>query len=226
MTKRLFLDFGTAYCKAATCKTGAVPVPLAIGEAVRQGRGDRHMIRTALFVAQSRRVYFGEAAVDAAAREGHLPYGGIKDALTKAESRTELDEFLGAEDNRTSEQLTVRDATTLFLAFFTQAALQAHGRPKRKVRRSIGMPVFEKHKQSWVSDELAEGLAHAHVLAQCFGDNLFRSIDLGDALRVLHEARNTARPEVVADPPTVAEPIASWLDICCTSSRTVAAALA
>ena len=106
-------------------------------------------------------------------------------------------------------QLTVRDATTLFLAFFTQAALQVDDGPDRKVRRSIGMPVFEMHKQSWVSDELAEGLAHAHVLAQQFGDDLFRSIDLRDALRVLRDARNAEPSEVVVRPPTVPEPIAA-----------------
>ena len=69
MPKRLFLDFGTAYCKAATCEPGAPPVALAIGEAVHQDSSDRHMIPTALFVAQSGRVCFGEAAVRAAGRE-------------------------------------------------------------------------------------------------------------------------------------------------------------
>lgn len=209
MPKCLFLDFGTAYCKAATGRRGEPPVALAIGDAVSQGRGDRHMIRTALFVSQSGRVCFGEAAVDAAASEDRLPYDRIKDVLTVAESRSELDEPLCPDDNHTSEHITTRDATTLFLAFFTRAALQAHGGPKRKVRRSIAMPVFEKGKQGWVSEELAEGLAHAHVLAQRFGNDLFRSIDLGDALRALHESRNARPPQVVADPPTVAEPIAA-----------------
>ena len=208
MPTRLFLDFGTAYCKAATCKRGEPPVPLPIGEAAGQGRGDRHMIRTALFVSQSGSVYFGEAAVDAAASEGRLPYDEIKDVLTRAESRSELYEALHAEHNPTGEHLTTRDATTLFLAFFTQAALQAHGRCQ-ELRRSIAMPVFKKDKQSWVTEELAEGLAYANVIARRFGDNLFRSIDLADALRVLRVAKQAERPQVVADPPTVAEPIAA-----------------
>ena len=205
---RLFLDFGTAYCKAATCKRGEPPVALPIGEAVRQGRGDRHMVRTALFVSQSGSVYFGEAAVDAAGSEGRRPYDEIKDILTGADSRSKLDEILCAEDNPTGEHLTKRDATTLFLAFFTQAALQAHGR-HQEMRRSIAMPVFKKDKQSWVTKELAEGLANANMIALHFGNHLFRSISLGDALRVLREAKNAKRPQVVADPPTVAEPIAA-----------------
>ncbi len=208
MPTRLFLDFGTAYCKAATCKRGEPPVPLPIGEAVRQGRGDRHMIRTALFVSQSGSVYFGEAAVDAAASEGRLPYDEIKDVLTRAESRSELYEALRTEDNPTGEHLTTRDATTLFLAFFTQAALQGHDR-HQELRRSIAVPVFKKNKQSWMTEELAEGLANADVIARHFGDNLFRSIDLADALRVLRAAKRAGRPQVVADPPTVAEPIAA-----------------
>ena len=208
MHTRLFLDFGTAYCKAATCKQGEPPVPLPIGEAVRQGRGDRHMIRTALFVSQSGSVYFGEAAVDAARSEGRLPYDEIKDVLTRAESRSELDEALHTEDNPTGEHLTTRDATTLFLAFFTRAALQGHDL-RQELRRSIAVPVFKKDKQRWVTEELAEGLANANVIAQHFGDNLFRSIDLADALRVLRTANRVGRAQVVADPPTVAEPIAA-----------------
>ena len=208
MPTRLFLDFGTAYCKAATCKRGEPPVALPIGEAVRQGRGDRHMLRTALFVSRSGSVYFGEAAVDAAASEERLPYDELKDILTGADSRGELDEVLRPKDNPTGEHLTKRDATTLFLAFFTQAALQAHGRDQ-EVRRSIAMPVFKKDKQSWVTEELAEGLANADVIARHFGNQLFRSIGLGDALRVLGEAKSARRPQVVADPPTVAEPVAA-----------------
>lgn len=206
MPTRLFLDFGTAYCKAATCKRGEPPVPLAIGDAVRQGRmGDPHMIRTALFISQSGKVYFGEAAVDRAAAEERQPYDAIKDVLTDADQRSELDDALP--DNPTEVPLTKRHAFTIFLAFFTQAALQARGGPKREVRRSIAMPVFEKEKQQWVSKELAKGLARAHVLAGHFGDDLFGSVDLGEAVRVLSEAN---RPQVVADPPTVAEPVAAF----------------
>ena len=207
MPTRLFLDFGTAYCKAATCKRGKPPAPLAIGKAVRQGRGDRHMIRTALFVSQSGSVYFGEAAVDTADSEERLPYDDIKDVLTGAKHRNELDETLPDTDNPTSVRLTKRHAITLFLAFFTQAALRARRAGKKKVRRSIAMPVFEKDKHQWVSKELTKGLEHAHVLARHFGDNLFKSVDLAEAVGVLEA--NTERPQVVANPPTVAEPVAA-----------------
>lgn len=203
---RLFLDFGTAYCKAATCKPGEPPVPLAIGEAVRQGRGDRHMTRTALFIARSGVIYFGEAAVDVAAEEERLPYDAIKDVLTNSKRRSDLDEPLPPSDNPTSVPLNKRHAITLFLAFLTQAALQALGDPTSVVRRSIAMPVFEEDKQRWVSDELTDCLAHAHALARHFGNGLFRSIDLSKAAQALEDGR---RPQVVADPPTVAEPIAA-----------------
>ena len=207
MPTRLFLDFGTAYCKAATCKRGRPPAPLAIGEAVRQGRGDRHMIRTALFISQSGSVYFGEAAVDTAAGEERLPYDDIKDVLTGAKHRRELDETLPDTDNPTCVRLTKRHAITLFLAFFTQAALQASGGTNREVRRSIAMPVFEKDKRQWVSEELTKSLEHAHVLARKFGNRLFKSVDLAEAVQVL-EAK-TKRPQVIADPATVPEPIAA-----------------
>ena len=203
MPTRLFLDFGTAYCKAATCRSGEPPVALAIGDAVQQGRGDRHMIRTALFVSQSGRAYFGEAAVDTAAGERRQPYDAIKDVLTNAAHPGELDEILP--DNPTGLPLTKRHAVTLFLAFFVQAALQAHG-VAEKVRPSIAMPVFEKHKQQWASDELARRLADACVLARHFRGEMFRSIDLREAVRVLGEAK---RPQLVMDPATVAEPIAA-----------------
>ena len=204
MPTHLFLDFGTAYCKAATCKPGEPPVPLAIGEAVRQGRGDRHMIRTALFIARSGRIYFGEAAVDTAAKEDRLPYDDIKDVLTSAKRRTDLDEALP--DNPTAVRITKRDAITLFLAFFTQAALRARGGPRTKVRRSIAMPVFGKEKQKWVSKELTNALVQAHALARHFGDSVFDSVDLEEGIRVL--AKRSDRG-VVADPPTVTEPIAA-----------------
>lgn len=207
MPTRLFLDFGTAYCKAATCKPGEPPVPLAIGEAVRQGRGDRHMIRTALFIARSGRIYFGEAAVDTAANEDRLPYDNIKDVLTSAKRRSDIDDTIPDPDNPTGVRLTKRDAITLFLAFFTRAALRAHGGSETKVRRSIAMPVFGKDKQRWVSKELTKRLEQAHVLARHFGDRIFESIDLEEAVRVLFA--NRERPQVVANPPTVAEPIAA-----------------
>jgi len=207
MPAQLFLDFGTAYCKAATCKRGEPPVPLAIGEAVRRdGRGDPHMIRTALFISQSGRVYFGEAAVDKAASEGRPPYDAIKDALTNANHRRELDDTL-LTPQPSVQHFTKRHAITLFLAFFTQAALRACGGP-RTVRRSVAMPVFGKDKHQWASEELTKGLAHAHVLALHFGDDLFNSIDLRDAIRVLGQGQDD-ETQVVADPPTVAEPIAA-----------------
>ena len=203
MPTHLFLDFGTAYCKAATCKRDEPPVPLAIGRAAGQRAGDPHMVRTTLFISQSGKVYFGEAAIDVSAAEERAPYDAIKDVLTNAKHRHELDETLP--DNPTKAPFSKRHAITLFLAYFTQAALRAH-RGSNEVRRSIAMPVFEKEKQRWASEELKESLARAHVLAQHFGDDLFGSIDSREAVRALDEA---GQPQVVADPPTVAEPIAA-----------------
>ena len=168
------------------------------------------MIRTALFISQSGRVYFGEAALDTAGREERLAYDAIKDVLTAAQHRSELDETIEATiHNPASVPLTKRNAITLFLAFFTRAALRASKGTKKEIRRSIAMPVFEKNKQQWVSEELAESLAQAHVLAGHFGDGIFESIDLREAIQVLQNEDKGARQQLIADPPTVAEPIAA-----------------
>lgn len=197
MPTLLFLDFGTAYSKAATCKSGEPPVALAIGNAVQQRVGDPHMIRTALFISRSGEVCFGEAAIDTAAAEERQPYDAIKDVLTNAKHRSELDEMLP--DNPTGQPLSKRQAITLFLAFFVRAALRAHEAPE-EVRLSVAMPVFAKDKQRWVSDELTACLTDAYVLAEHFRNTMFRSIDLRETVRVLNQA---GRPQVVADPPTI-----------------------
>ena len=203
MPTLLFLDFGTAYSKAATCKSGEPPVALAIGNAVQQRVGDPHMIRTALFISRSGEVCFGEAAIDTAAAEERQPYDAVKDVLTNAEHRSELDEMVP--DNPAGQPLSKRQAITLFLAFFVRAALRAHEVPE-EVRLSVAMPVFAKDKQRWVSDELTACLADAYVLAEHFRNTMFRSINLREAVRVLNQA---GRPQVVADPPTIVEPIAA-----------------
>ena len=209
MSAHLCLDFGTAYCKAATCTPEHPPVPLAIGKAVKQGRGDPHMIRTALFVSGSGRLFFGEAAVDRAARERRIPFDAIKDVLTSACDVRELDDNLPTEHNPATQPITRRQSIALFLAFFTQAALCARHAPRRKVARSIAVPVFAKGKTEWVSDVLAESLAQAHDLAKHFGDALFKSVELHEAIRVLNESKRRPNWRAVADPPTIAEPVAA-----------------
>ena len=95
----------------------------------------------------------------------------------------------------------------LYLAFFTQAALRAPDGPERNTRRSIAIPVFSPDKTKWVSTFLAESLGHAHVLADHFGNELFESVELADAIHILDaDQRNVP---VAADPATVAEPVAA-----------------
>ena len=208
MPTHLCLDFGTAYCKAASCATGEPPVPLAIGRAVRQGRGDPHMIRTALFISRSGRLFFGEAAVDTAASADREPFDTIKEALIEAEDDRDFDKPIPAEHSPTSPPITKRQAITLFLAFFTRAASRATHTPDGTTR-SVAMPVFEKHKAKWVSEMLQGSLIHAHVLAEHFADDLFESIDLRAAIRLLEELRNRPTSLRSPTPQTVVEPVAA-----------------
>ena len=210
MPTHLCLDFGTAYCKAASCATGEPPVPLAIGQAVGQGRGDPHMIRTALFISRSGRLYFGEAAVDTAASNGREPFDTIKEALIEAEDERDFDEPLPTEHSPVNPPITKRQAITLFLAFFTRAAFHAQRAPDPGATRSVAMPVFAQQKAKLVSEVLQESLIHAHVLAEHFADDLFASIDLRSAIAFLEELRN--RPtslRSVPEPQTVVEPVAA-----------------
>ena len=209
MTAHLCLDFGTAYCKAATCTPGQPPIPLEIGKAVEQGRGDHRMIRTALFVSGSGSLFFGEAAVDRAARDGRIPFDTIKDALTSASDVRKLDDNLPTKYNPATPPISKRQSIVLFLAFFTQAALRARHAPEREVTRSIAIPVFAKGKTEWVSRVLAESLAQAHDLAEHFGNKLFKSVKLREAIRVLNESERPPTWRGVANPPTVAEPVAA-----------------
>ena len=209
MTAHLCLDFGTAYCKAATCTPGQPPIPLEIGKAVEQGRGDHHMIRTALFISGSGSLFFGEAAVDRAACDGRIPFDTIKDALTSASDVRKLDDNLPTKYNPATPPISKRQSIALFLAFFTQAALRARHAPEREVTRSIAIPVFAKDKTEWVSRVLAESLAQAHDLAEHFGNELFKSVKLREAIRVLNESERPPTWRGVADPPTVAEPVAA-----------------
>ena len=167
----LCLDFGTGYCKAASCSAGYPPSPLAIGQAVRQQHGDSYMIRTALHISPSGKLFFGEAAVDTADGEGRLPFDTIKETLTAAENTGELDEPLPEQHNPTEQRVSKRQAVALYLGYLTQAALRVPPSLKRDVLRSIAMPVFAEPKTKWVSTMLAESLRHAQVLADRFGDN-------------------------------------------------------
>lgn len=201
----LCLDFGTGYCKAAVCAPGQVPRPLAIGEAVRH-RGDAHMVRTALCISHRGNVFFGEAAVDTAEGEGRAPFVSLKETFISARNASEIEEPLPAEHNPTAQPVTKRQAITLFLAFLSQAALRGHPGGGRNVVRSIAMPVFAAPKAAWVSKVLADGLGHAQLLADRFGDRLFASVSLADALAALNVGGES---QVTAEPPTVAEPVAA-----------------
>ena len=167
------------------------------------------MIRTALFINSSGRLFFGEAAVDKAARDDRIPFDTIKDALTSARDVRELDDDLPTEHNPATPRINRRQSIALFLAFFTQAALRARHAPEREVTRSIAIPVFAKDKTEWVSRVLAESLAQAHDLAEHYGNKLFKSVKLREAIRVLNESERLPNWRGVANPPTVAEPVAA-----------------
>ena len=168
------------------------------------------MIRTALFVDRSGRLYFGEAAVDTATSVDQEPFDTIKEALIEAGNARDFNDPLPPEHSPVSRPITKRHAITLFLAFFTRAVLRAPRAPESSVPRSIAMPVFPEHKAKFVSEMLQESLTHAHVLAEQFADDLFGSIDLQSAIRLLEELRNRSislRP--IAETTTVVEPVAA-----------------
>ena len=166
------------------------------------------MIRTALFISRSGRVFFGEAAVDSAASADREPFDTIKEALIEAEDARDFDKPIPAEHSPASLPITKRQAITLFLAFFTRATFHASCAPDAGVTRSVAMPVFAKHKTKWVSEMLQESLIHAHVLAEHLADDIFESIDLHPAIRLLEELRS--RPTLRSlEPQTVAEPVAA-----------------
>ena len=126
---------------------------------------------------------------------------------SSARNASEIEEPLPAEHNPTAQPVTKRQAITLFLAFLSQAALRGHPGGSRNVVRSIAMPVFAARKAAWVSKALADSLGHAQLLADRFGDRLFASISLAEALGVLNAGDEI--PRVTAEPPTVAEPVAA-----------------
>ena len=204
MSQHLCLDFGTAYSKAAVCKPGRAPQPLKIGEVVGHDRGDEYWVPTALFIGQDSQLYFGEAAFDKAPPD-RLPFDGLKEILTAGHSDSELDEALPEPNNPTGVVVTKRQALALYFGFFLQSALRASG--DRIVKRSIAIPVFEPAKLAWVDTALANILQGAQILADRFGDELFRGISCAAAIDVLKQnhPRLTPRAERV----TVAEPVAA-----------------
>ena len=200
----LCLDFGTGYCKAAVCSPGRVPQPLAVGRATGH-RGDVHMVRTALCISRRGNTFFGEAAVDTAAGERRTPFDALKETFIFAKDPSDLQEPLPAQHNPTTQPVTKGEAIILFLAFFSQAALRCVG--DREVTRSIAMPVFAAPKAAWVSKALAAALDQAQMLANRFGNHLFASISLAEALAALHAGGKI--PRLTAEPSTVVEPVAA-----------------
>lgn len=150
---------------------------------------------------------FGEAAVDAAGREGELPFDRLKETLTSAALADELDAALPTRNNP-REGVTTHQAVTLYLAFLTQAALRSQQPARRQVARSIAMPVFPGRDAERVATALRASLADAHTLADHFGDDLFDGILLGDAVRALRSKEAGPLP-FLGHPATIAEPVAA-----------------
>ena len=166
------------------------------------------MIRTALYINRSGRLYFGEAAVDAAGID-RTPFDTIKEALIEAQDDRDLDDPLPPEHSPVDPPITKRDAITLFLAFFTRAVVRAPLAPAPTVARSIATPVFPERKAKFVAEVLQESLTHAHALAEHFADDIFESIDLRSAMRLLEELRTRSASSRPAEVATVAEPVAA-----------------
>lgn len=215
---RLCLDFGTAFCKAAVCVRGQAPTPLRIGAAAGEDTANpadanerNYMLETAVAISASARVYFGGRAM--AVTDGNTRVlQAIKDPLTSAGGSQDLDRLLPRQFNPTSLNVSRRDVIVLYLAFLTQAALEAwsaNGRIDRSVVRGLTIPAFEAAKVAWVNAELRSLLAQAEFVGRQFGRRLFEDVPLREALECLVHARQTGvHRDLVADSTT--EPIAAF----------------
>ena len=215
---RLCLDFGTAFCKAAVCAPGRAPKLLRIGDAARQGTGSTdganpgdYMLETAIAISTSARLYFGGRAKGVADANTRV-LQAIKDPLTLADGPRDLDRLLPRQFNPTSMDVSRRDVIVLYLAFLTQAALEAwsaNGRIDRSVVRGVTIPAFEAAKVAWVNAELGSVLAQAEVVGRHFGNRLFTGVPLREALECLVRSRQSAvHRHLIADSTT--EPIAAF----------------
>lgn len=215
---RLCLDFGTAFCKAAVCVRGQTPQPLRIGVAGGEDTGNPaganahdYMLETAIAISASARLYFGRRAMDVTEANTRV-LQAIKDPLTSAGAPQDLDRLVPRQFNPTLVDVSRRDVIVLYLAFLTQAALEAwsaNGRIDRSVVRGVTIPAFEAAKVAWVNAELGSLLAQAEFVGRHFGKRLFKGVPLREAVECLARSRQgEAHRDLIADSTT--EPIAAF----------------
>lgn len=142
MSLNLCLDLGTAYSKAAAwTKNTNYPLPLHIGDAVGHSG---YTVPTAVLITRQGRVHFGQDAFNQG-YSANVVFTDLKRYMTR--QCEPLDTLLvPSKFNPTRIRLTVRQVTSLYMAFLSHAAVQSlrseGHRVSEVVERTLTMPVF------------------------------------------------------------------------------------
>ncbi len=235
---RLCIDFGTAMSKAwAAYRTIDETVPLNLSIAV--GDGDKFPVPSAIFISDSGKVFFGEAAERQHRQElnaGRRRFDNIKRILSEAEIDQDLHEVpVDRATDPTDSGVTKGDLLILYLGWLTDHALVALQEQVgaemgeidavdleklRSVRRRYAIPCFENalgeeadssSRSIWANNVLREAIRKAQIVADTFHGK-WNDIRLSEDLpiiRAVHTTDLTKLGHLLADRPAIREPVAA-----------------
>lgn len=207
MAVHLCLDLGTAFSKASAWGTGTVglPRPLRIAEAVDQGD---YTVPTAVCISTRGRLYFGQEALERGAQTPNSSaFIGLKQYLTHKPVKPLDTVMLPNEYNPTRDEVTIRQAISLYMAFLSKAAAGCLSGESIE-GKTLTMPVLTGQRSVNMKRELR--------LAAYYGWELIRdddldwhgsSLDLNEALRLLRRLERR-KPRDADMPATLEEPLA------------------
>lgn len=180
---RMCLDFGTAMSKATLVedeyeggqeRTEVLQLGVAAGQ-----QSHDYLLLSSVYISNDGVLMFGESAVERSHQEG---MGGGRrrlDNIKRRISEDGWDEKVSPEYNPTNTPVTYGDMVLAYLTYFTwtaNACLRELG--YGMLKRRFALPAFVGAKRREVEAMLREGIGKAQLLADTFGEDLSRGIEL------------------------------------------------
>ena len=195
---RVCIDFGTAMSKATVVQDGYGGIPeqfevLNLGIPGHQEEVHSKMLVSSILLDREGKLRFGQEAVNISQSPGAEAHGARIDNIKRRISEGGLGDIVSDEDNPTAVEVTYEELVVAYLTFLTWCINErlVEAGYSRGIDRRYAVPCFDSERSRKVENSMSRALGAAQLLADTFGDQVKKGLDLEMFVELLREIRKS-----------------------------------